>query len=142
MSTSLIIFLTLHVSLMLLAAIAYYAMLLTLFNKRSFSYKSLYIWTTVSFTSSVVALFIAGIFLLDYYKGLIGYVTDPSVSSLSSVFAQAQILLSVLLLLAAISAFLIVWIKGHRVGENVLISLSIIGVVSAAALMFLGVLIP
>jgi len=147
MSTTLSTFITLHVSLMLLAAIAFYAMLLVLFSRRDFAYKALYRSTTLALVSVVLSELIAIFYLKDYFRGLIGHVTDPSVSSLVPLFAMTQVLLSVVLLAVAILAFITMWMKGHLVGEsgqlkNLLVILSIIGVLSASALMFLGVLVP
>ena len=147
MTTSLILLITVHVFLTLTTAIIFYGLLLKLLAKRGTDKKTLFFYAFIGFVTAGLSIFSGSVSLRDYYNGLLGSITDSSVTTLMPLFIVARSTLYPLLMLSALLIFGLIWTKGGGVNENkkiknILIALSILAVISASTLSFLGVLVP
>ena len=147
MSISLITYLSAHVLLLLSTAIIFYALLLDLLRRGGTTKQALLKKSILGLGVATLASIIDVVYLFDYFGGRLGFNTDQSVTTLIPFFIYTREILFVLLL---VSVFLI-FLRGRSSGEEIngnmtlkkqLVVLSTIAVVSATALMFLGVLIP
>ena len=147
MSISLITYLSAHVLLLLSTAIIFYALLLDLLRRGGTTKQALLKKSILGLGVATLASIIDVVYLFDYFGGRLGFSTDQSVTTLIPFFIYTREILFVLLL---VSVFLI-FLRGRSSGEEIngnmtlkkqLVVLSTIAVVSATALMFLGVLIP
>ena len=147
MTTSLIILISTHVFLLVTAAIAFYALLLQLLAKRG-THKKALLWRAVlGFVSTAVSEFISVVYLSDYYLGKLGLITNQDVTMLIPSLVLARFLLLPFLFASALILLLGIFWKGGQLQEKpkykkVFIPLAALSCVAAAALMFLGVLIP
>lgn len=147
MSTSLIIYLSLHVLLLLFTAIVFYALLLELLGKKGTTKRTLLRKSILGLGVAILSSVIESVYLIDYFAGRLGFNTDQNTTALIPFFTYTREILFLFLLVSAFLMFIRVRSKGEEVSENTklknqLIVLSTIAVVSAAALMFLGVLVP
>ena len=147
MTVSLILLVSVHVFLVLTAAIFFYGLLLKLLAKRGTDRKTMLFYALMGFVTAGLSFFTGSVSLRDYYNGLLGSVTDPSVTTLMPLFMWARSILFPLLVLSALIILGLVWTKGSYVNEdrrlkNIFVILTILAVISAALLSFLGVLVP
>jgi len=147
MNTSLIAYLSGHVLLLLFAAMVFYALLLGLLGKHGTTKRALLWKSILGFGVAVLSFLIDTVYLSDYFVGKLGYSTDQSITTLIPSFVYTREILFPLLLASAFLVLILVWWRGEGVNENTmlkkqLVTLTTIAVVSAAALMFLGVLVP
>jgi len=147
MTVSLILLITVHVFLVLTAAIFFYGLLLKLLARKGSDRKTMLFYALLGFVTAALSIFAGSVPLRDYYNGLLGSLTDPSVTTLMPFFIAARSVLLLLLILSALLILIIIWMKGDEVNQNkrvknILIAFTILAVVSAAVLPFLGILVP
>ena len=147
MNTELIFFLSLHVYFLFAAAVMFYGMLLNLLARRGTTKYAL-LWKALAGMLAVIfALLIEKIFLGGYFIGKLGFITDPSVTSLIPVFVFIREIALAALIAVSVIMVALVYAKGEVINEYTklkmtLVSLASLSFVIAAALVFLGVLVP
>ena len=144
---NLIVLVSLHVFLALIATIFFYWINLSLLSRKGVSKRKLVWRSAVGSVSSILVWVSEAVYLRDYYVGKEGFNTDPNVTELLPAFALTQGILLPLVAVISVILFILIVYRGEYVGENkklkgILIVLSMLGWISASALMFLGVLLP
>ena len=147
MSTEMTIYLSLHVYLLLVAAVMFYGMLLNLLARRGTTRYALLWKALVGMLAIITSFFIAKIFLDGYFIGKLGFVTDPNVTSLVPALVLAREIALPLLIVASMIIVFLVFIKGTLINEYpklkmTLVYLASLSFILAVALTFLGILVP
>lgn len=147
MSTELTIYLSLHVYFLFASAVMFYGILLNLLARRGTTRTALLWKALVASIAVIISFVITKLFLVGYFVGKLGFVTDQSVTSLvpTLVFVR-EIALPFLIATSVITVFL-VYTKGALINEYPKLKMTLIVLVSlsfitATALVFLGILVP
>jgi len=152
MTTTLITLVSLHVFLLLTAAIIFYSLLLQLLSKRGTTKKILLHRSVTGFVIVVISWLVSVLYLSRYYIGNEGFVTSAKdissdISTLVPTFVYIREILLPLLFVVSLILLLCIFWKGGQLEEKpkynkIFIPLATLSCISAAVLVFLGILIP
>lgn len=149
MNTELTIFVSLHVYLLLAAAVMFYGMLLNLLARRGTTKYALLWKALVGVITVITSWTIAKVFLGGYFIGKLGFVTDQSVTSLVPTLVLAREIALPFLITTSVIIVALVYLGTIRVNINeysklkmTLVYLASLSFILATALTFLGVLVP
>ena len=147
MNTELTIYVSLHVYLLLAAAVMFYGMLLNLLARRGTNKHALLWKALVGVTSVIISWAIAKKLLDGYFIGEMGFITDPSVTSLIPTLVMTREILLPLLIAISVIMVVLIYTKGSSINEYsklkmTLILLASLSFILASALTFFGILVP
>ena len=145
--TLLIILVTTHVFLLLIAVMVFYSFLLELLHKSGTNKKALFWRSALGFLSITLSWFLSIFYLVPYYVGREGFITDPSINMYIPTLVLIREIIFIPLVILSFLLMLGVWFYGSKVNEYkkykiILFVLLLITLNTAIALFLLGIFIP
>ena len=145
--TLLIILVTTHVFLLLIAVMVFYSFLLELLHKSGTNKKALLWRSALGFLSILSSWIISTLYLIPYYIGREGFITDPSVNMYIPKLVLIREIIFIPLVILSFLLTLGVWLYGNKVNEykkhKISLFVLLLATFSTTIVLFLlGIFIP